>query len=201
MASRVLFTRLSSAARSTALRSLTTRTFSAAANHTSNSVPEKVIRSNASRNAYVAIACMAGAGFGATVAYAAAPTGNLSKEEIATAVAAINDLLDQEENEDLGATIVRLAWHSSGTYDKNSGTGGSDGAKMRFKPESGHGANAGLNVAREALEPIKKKLPNMTYVQRVYCCAPVVSNPPSAKSTSNNPVCFPYSAISLVQLC
>ncbi|WAR63816.1 hypothetical protein PtB15_17B417 [Puccinia triticina] len=28
--------------------------------------------------------------------------------------------------------LVRLAWHASGTYDKESKTGGSNGASMRF---------------------------------------------------------------------
>lgn len=37
---------------------------------------------------------------------------------------------------------VRLAWHASGTFDKNDNTGGSNGATMRFEPESTDGANA-----------------------------------------------------------
>lgn len=45
-----------------------------------------------------------------------------------------------------GPLLVRLAWHASGTFDAKSGTGGSNGATMRFAPESGHGANAGLKV-------------------------------------------------------
>lgn len=40
-------------------------------------------------------------------------------------------------------------------YDKETGTGGSNGATMRFAPEGDHGANAGLKAAREFLEPIK----------------------------------------------
>lgn len=55
--------------------------------------------------------------------------------------------------------LVRLAWHASGTYDKGSGTGGSNGATMRFAPESEHGANAGLRVACALLEPVKKAFP------------------------------------------
>ncbi|KAJ3214106.1 cytochrome c peroxidase [Dinochytrium kinnereticum] len=57
----------------------------------------------------------------------------------------------------LGPVFVRLAWHASGTYSKKDGSGGSDGATMRFKPESNDGANAGLEHARAFLEPIKKK--------------------------------------------
>lgn len=43
--------------------------------------------------------------------------------------------------------FARLAWHSSGTYDKMSKTGGSQGGTMRFKEEQGDGSNAGLSNA------------------------------------------------------
>jgi hypothetical protein len=59
--------------------------------------------------------------------------------------------------------MVRLAWHCAGTYDAKTGSGGSDGATMRFKPESEHGANAGLHHARALLEPIKRAHPGVTY--------------------------------------
>lgn len=81
--------------------------------------------------------------------------------------AAIHDLLDNIDD-DLGPTLVRLAWHASGTYDKNDGSGGSEGACMRFKPESEHAANAGLGVARKVLEPVKSMFPNFSYV---FCLA------------------------------
>ena len=59
--------------------------------------------------------------------------------------------------------FVRLAWHSAGTYDKNTKKGGSEGAGMRFHPEAAWGANAGLDVARAKLEPIKAQFPGITY--------------------------------------
>ncbi|KAE8352915.1 mitochondrial cytochrome c peroxidase, partial [Aspergillus coremiiformis] len=62
-----------------------------------------------------------------------------------------------------GPVLVRLAWHASGTYDKETGTGGSNGATMRFAPESDHGANAGLKTARDFLEPVKAKFPWISY--------------------------------------
>ncbi|KAF9886398.1 heme peroxidase [Aspergillus nanangensis] len=62
-----------------------------------------------------------------------------------------------------GPVLVRLAWHASGTYDKETGTGGSNGATMRFAPESDHGANAGLKHARDWLEPIHAMYPWITY--------------------------------------
>lgn len=52
--------------------------------------------------------------------------------------------------------FVRLAWHSSGTYDAQSGTGGSNGATMRYALEGNDPQNAGLNFARDLLAPIKK---------------------------------------------
>eukprot|EP00004_Rigifila_ramosa_P010746 TRINITY_DN2274_c0_g1_i2.p2 TRINITY_DN2274_c0_g1~~TRINITY_DN2274_c0_g1_i2.p2 ORF type:complete len:313 (-),score=84.79 TRINITY_DN2274_c0_g1_i2:74-985(-) len=62
-----------------------------------------------------------------------------------------------------GPLFVRLSWHASGTYSKEDKTGGSNGANMRFAPESQHGANAGLGIARDLLEPIKKKHPEISY--------------------------------------
>jgi len=78
---------------------------------------------------------------------------------------AITEVLDNENYEDgsYGPVVVRLAWHAAGTYNKGDGSGGSNGATMRFHPESGHGANAGLDVARNLLEPIKKRFPGISY--------------------------------------
>lgn len=73
---------------------------------------------------------------------------------------AIAKRLEEDDEYDDGSyapVLLRLAWHASGTFDKETGTGGSNGATMRFNPESGHGANAGLNAARDFLEPIKSK--------------------------------------------
>ena len=64
---------------------------------------------------------------------------------------------------DFGPTMVRLAWHSSGTYDKMSRTGGSGGGTIRFKEELAHGGNAGLDKAVARLEPIKRKHPEISY--------------------------------------
>lgn len=77
----------------------------------------------------------------------------------------IATILSKEGYDDgsYGPVLVRLAWHASGTYDKDTNTGGSNGATMRFCPESRHGANAGLGVARSLLDPIKSKHPNISY--------------------------------------
>lgn len=60
---------------------------------------------------------------------------------------------------------IRLAWHASGTYDKDDSTpnhGGSNGATMRFQPEITDGANAGLAMMQEILKPVKKKFPGLS---------------------------------------
>lgn len=81
-----------------------------------------------------------------------------------------------------GPVLLRLAWHASGTYDKTTGTGGrsvsffhsirfrlitdvmrSNYATMRFEPESHHGANAGLHVARDLMEKVKKEFDWISY--------------------------------------
>jgi cytochrome c peroxidase len=78
---------------------------------------------------------------------------------------AIEDILDVEGYDDgsYGPLLVRLAWHASGTYDKATNTGGSNGATMRFPSEANDGANAGLGLARSLLEPIKAKYPWISY--------------------------------------
>jgi len=57
---------------------------------------------------------------------------------------------------------MRVAWHQSGTYDKNNKTGGSNGATMRFEPEASDPANAGLHIVRHMLEQVHKKHPEIS---------------------------------------
>lgn len=64
-----------------------------------------------------------------------------------------------------GPTLVRLAWHSSGTYSKILKDGGSSKGTIRFKEELAHGANAGLDTATMWLEPIYKKVSSYSFVQ------------------------------------
>lgn len=68
----------------------------------------------------------------------------------------------RDDGTSCGPTLIRLAWHSSGTYSIFDKTGGSNGSRMRFSPESNWGANAGLENTRKLLEPIKKKY-NISY--------------------------------------
>ncbi|KAJ7451743.1 heme peroxidase [Mycena galericulata] len=78
----------------------------------------------------------------------------------------IAEVIDEAEDYDdgsYGPVILRLAWHSSGTYDAESNTGGSNYATMRFEPESLHGANAGLDVARGVMEKVKAQFPWISY--------------------------------------
>ena len=63
----------------------------------------------------------------------------------------------------LAPVFIRLAWHSSGTYDKASNTGGSNGAGMRYETEAADPENAGLEVARAFLEPVKRRFPGISY--------------------------------------
>ncbi|RWW76199.1 hypothetical protein BHE74_00015740 [Ensete ventricosum] len=58
--------------------------------------------------------------------------------------------------------MLRLSWHSAGTYDVVSKTGGPFGT-MRFPAELAHGANNGLDIAVRLLEPIKEQFPISTY--------------------------------------
>ena len=58
--------------------------------------------------------------------------------------------------------MLRLAWHSAGTYDQKTKTGGPFGT-MKHKAELAHGANNGLDIAVRMLEPIKEEFPILSY--------------------------------------
>jgi catalase (peroxidase I) len=80
--------------------------------------------------------------------------------------AAIEEVLDGGDFDghgSYGPIFIRLAWHASGTYDKESNTGGSNGSTMRFDPESKWGANNGLQAARDRLESVKQQFPEISY--------------------------------------
>merc|ERR1719261_1848609 len=47
---------------------------------------------------------------------------------------------------------MRLGWHAAGT----------DGATMRFAPESTDDANAGLSIVRDMLNPVKDAFPGVS---------------------------------------
>lgn len=93
----------------------------------------------------------------------AAPT--IDYDAVRRDIAAAIDAEDEkrQDGSSMAPTIVRLAWHASGTYSKHDHTGGSNGAGMRYAPESEWGANAGLHSARAFLEPIKAKYPGISY--------------------------------------
>ncbi|KAE9981797.1 heme peroxidase [Venturia inaequalis] len=84
-------------------------------------------------------------------------------QSVYNAVAKALEEKDDYDDGSYGPVLLRLAWHASGTYDKDTNTGGSNGATMRFAPEGDHGANAGLKAARDFLEPIKEQFPWISY--------------------------------------
>jgi len=87
----------------------------------------------------------------------------------------IANLLDDSRYDDgsYGPVLVRLAWHSAGSYSAVDGSGGSNNATMRFSPEKHYGGNAGLDVARNLLEPVKAKFPGLSYADLYTLCGVV----------------------------
>lgn len=86
------------------------------------------------------------------------------------------DLAEVVKTTRAGPLLVRLAWHDAGTFDKDGGEwpacGGANGS-IRFAPEMAHGANAGLPKARDMLEGMKTKYPDVSYADLYQMCSVV----------------------------
>jgi len=102
-------------------------------------------------------------GFASSATYFYAANAKVNYEEIRHDIKKILDSNPKYDDGSYAPLLIRLAWHAAGTYSIHDKTGGSNGSTMRYSPESDWSANRGLKLARELLEPIKQKYPDITY--------------------------------------
>lgn len=101
------------------------------------------------------------------------------------------DMLDfVGKRRNMAPLLVRLSWHDAGTFDSKDGSGGPRAA-MRFSGgEAAHGANAGLQIARDLVAPLKDQyqdFSNADFWSLAAICAIKVMGGPSISWRAGRP--------------
>ncbi|KAJ3037603.1 hypothetical protein HDV00_001491 [Rhizophlyctis rosea] len=80
---------------------------------------------------------------------------------------------DKTQQDGWGPLFVRLAWHSCATYSAQDNSGGSNGAYMRLSFKATDPLHGGLDLARNRLDPVKERFPEVTYADLYVLCGVV----------------------------
>ncbi len=102
-----------------------------------------------------AVANPLGADFDYAAAFAALDLAEV-KRDIATVQTTSQAWWPADFNH-YGPFMIRMAWHSAGTYRVQDGRGGAGSGQQRFAPLNSWPDNVGLDKARRLLWPVKKK--------------------------------------------
>ena len=113
-------------------------------------------------------------------------------KDLSAVRAAIAEVMNDRTHDDgsLGPLFIRFAWHQSGTYDKEKGTGGSNGCTMRFPAEANDPENAGFSKAIAALAKVRDRHSDISLAD-IYTLAGYVA----IEETGGPPIPFAYGRV------
>lgn len=109
-----------------------------------------------------------------TIISSTSPSTSSSSTPASSSATSTSTLPSSPSTSSIIPTLLRLGWHTVGTYQKIDNTGGSNGGLIRLAPQCHWKSNLGLKDSLDFLEQFKNKYPKVSYAD-LYTLSSVIA--------------------------